>query len=140
MSYDFDTQTLSCHHKEAYGFRPLQSYFEQWDAMTDDEKQSEWDSLNDACRWGAERREAVEKESLLSFTGRLDAVLSLNGSLSTDDAIRWILQSEGFTTTDYMYGAEYCANHFALSYDNDFSDNFQRVCAAVVSTSDKKVA
>ena len=51
MTYDFDTQTLSCFHKEAFGFRPLSSYFAAWEAMSDDEKQSEWDNLADAVSY-----------------------------------------------------------------------------------------
>ena len=130
MTYDFDTATLSCFHKETYGFRPLSSYFDAWEAMSDDEKQSEWDELAAECARSSQRQEDQETHALLSFIARLDEVQSLSENLSDDDAIRWLLQSEGFSQHDYMYGASYCAYHFGLSYDNDFKDNFERVCAA----------
>jgi len=130
MTHDFDTETLSCFHKEAYDFRPSSSYFAAWEAMSDDEKQSEWDNLADECVRSAQRKEDRETEALLSFITQLDAVQSLSANLSDDDAIRWMLEAEGFTTHDYMYGASHCAYHFNLSYDNDFKDNFGRVCAA----------
>ena len=130
MTYDFDTQTLSCYHKEAYGFRPLSSYFSAWEAMSDDEKQSEWDALGREVEARWQRESDRETEALLSFSVRMDEVQSLSPGLSDDDAIRWLLQAEGFSQHDYMYGASYCAYHFNLSYDNDFKDNFERVCAA----------
>lgn len=132
MTYDFDTATLSCFHKEAYGFRPLSSYFDAWEAMSDDEKQSEWDELADECARRDQRDSDSETEALLSFSARMDYLQSLSPApgLSDDDAIRWLLQAEGFSQHDYMYGASYCAYHFGLSYDNDFKDNFERVCAA----------
>ena len=130
MTYDFDTATLSCFYKEAFGFRPLSSYFAAWEAMSDDEKQAEWDELAAEFARNSQRQEDQETRALLSFIARLDEVQSLSPSLSDDDAIRWLLQAEGFSQHDYMYGASYCAYHFNLSYDNDFKDNFERVCAA----------
>jgi hypothetical protein len=130
MTYDFDTATLSCFYKEAFGFRPLSSYFAAWEAMSDDEKQSEWDNLADECARGDQRESDSETEALLSFSVRMDEVQSLSPGLSDDDAIRWLLQAEGFSQHDYMYGATYCAYHLNLSHDNDFKDNFERVCAA----------
>ena len=130
MTYDFDTATLSCFYKEAFGFRPLSSYFAAWEAMSDDEKQAEWDELAAEFDRNSQRQEDQETRALLSFIARLDEVQSLSPSLSDDDAIRWLLQAEGFSQHDYMYGASYCAYHFNLSYDNDFKDNFERVCAA----------
>ena len=132
MTFDFDTATLSCFHKEAYGFRPSQSYFAAWDAMSDAEKHSEWDNLAETSARSQQRQEDRETDSLLSFIAQLDAVQSLSTNLSDDDAIRWMLEAEGFSTHDYMYGASYCAYYFNLSYDNDFSDNFRRVCDAAV--------
>ena len=130
MTYDFDTATLSCFYKEAFGFRPLSSYFAAWEAMSDDEKQTEWDELAAEFDRNSQRQEDQETRALLSFIARLDEVQSLSPGLSDDDAIRWLLQAEGFSQHDYMYGASYCAYHFNLSYDNDFKDNFERVCAA----------
>lgn len=130
MTYDFDTATLSCFYKEAFGFRPLSSYFAAWEAMSDDEKQAEWDELAAEFDRNSQRQEDQETRALLSFIARLDEVQSLSPGLSDDDAIRWLLQAEGFSQHDYMYGASYCAYHFNLSYDNDFKDNFERVCAA----------
>ena len=130
MNYDFDTATLSCFHKEAYGFRPLSSYYTAWEAMSDEEKQSEWDELSACCGRSSQRQEDQETHALLSFIARLDEVQSLSDNLSDDDAIRWLLQSEGLSEHDYMYGASYCAYHFNLAYDNEFKDNFERVCAA----------
>ena len=130
MTYDFDTATLSCFYKEAFGFRPLSSYFAAWEAMSDDEKQAEWDELAAEFDRNSQRQEDQETRALLSFIARLDEVQSLSPGLSDDDAICWLLQAEGFSQHDYMYGASYCAYHFNLSYDNDFKDNFERVCAA----------
>ena len=132
MTYDFDTQTLSCYHKEAYGFRPLSSYYAAWEAMSDDEKQSEWDALGREVESRWQRESDREAENQLAFESRLDSIIELMelSRANDDDAIRWMLEAEGFSQHDYMYGASYCAYHFGLSNDNDFKDNFERVCAA----------
>ena len=127
--YTFDSNIVSDLHKDARGFRPSEYFWEEWDQCGDDNRQAMWDSL---CRELEEtmaedrRREAA---ALTRFTKRvIDVQLAGAGDMRT--AIRWICEAEGFEEYDYRYGADYCAFHFGLAYDNPFKADFAAVCAA----------
>lgn len=45
QSYTFDIRCFSDLHKDAYGMRPNQQYFDWLSTTTDGEKQVEWDRL-----------------------------------------------------------------------------------------------
>ena len=129
MAYTFDAQIVSDLHKDARGFRPSEYFWEEWDQCGDDNRQAMWDSL---CRELEETMAAerdAEDRALRVFTKRvIDTQLAGAGDLRT--AIRWILEGEQFDDMDYCYGADYCAFHFGLAYNNPFREDFAAVCAA----------
>lgn len=43
--YTFDDRCISDLHKDVYGFRPNSVFFKEWQDMSNDEKQTEWDRL-----------------------------------------------------------------------------------------------
>lgn len=45
--YDFDENVISDLHKDAYGFRPDQSFWGLWAASNPEQKQAVWDNLID---------------------------------------------------------------------------------------------
>lgn len=47
MKYTFDELSVSDLHKDAYGFRPSESFWQEWTLANDDEKQYLWDSMID---------------------------------------------------------------------------------------------
>ena len=47
MNYTFDELSVSDLHKDAYGFRPSESFWQEWTLANDDEKQYLWDSMID---------------------------------------------------------------------------------------------
>ena len=48
QTYTFNADVLSDLHKDAYGFRPSEVFFREWDCLDDDGKQDLWDQLVDA--------------------------------------------------------------------------------------------
>ena len=47
MKYTFDELSVSDLHKDAYGFRPSESFWREWQASDNDGKQELWDSMID---------------------------------------------------------------------------------------------
>lgn len=43
--YTFDSESLTSLYKDAHGFRPTQTFYENWELMDDDEKQAVWDQM-----------------------------------------------------------------------------------------------
>lgn len=45
MNYTFDERSVSDLHKDAFGFRPGEYWWREWQAASMDEKQQLWDDL-----------------------------------------------------------------------------------------------
>ncbi len=50
MIYTYDELIVSDLHKDAYGYRPREWFWEQWDAYSDDDKKIVWDNLLHSSR------------------------------------------------------------------------------------------
>jgi len=48
--WTFDGDIVSDLHKDAYGFRPSQTWWEIWDSCLDSEKQKIWDDLLESLK------------------------------------------------------------------------------------------
>ena len=110
--YTFSNELISDLHKDARGFRPHEAFYEGWTQSDDDNKQAIWDGL---CR-EMDRRQNEEKIAELAaeakFEGRIVESIKM-GAESREDAIRWILQSEGL---DKEYDAGYICYCLGLPY------------------------
>jgi len=125
--YTFDDNIISDLHKDARGFRPSEYFWEEWTQSPDDIKQKIWDYLCEELEQSMKQQEADEAAALAEFTERvIDTQLAGAGDMQT--AIRWIIEGEDFSDIDYCYGADYCAYHFGLAYDNPFKEVFAEVC------------
>ena len=105
--YTFDTDLFSDLHKDAYGFRPHSGFWNWLESATDDEKQTEWDSLIDAM----EAREQQRKEAQAQAVVRFEALVGKTreaGAKTREDAIRWLMEGEddvGYF--EYLMGIPY---------------------------------
>ena len=90
--YTFCKDTVSDLHKDAYGFRPSETFWSWWDSATDGEKQAEWDDLHDAFRRTQARERAAEEAAVNRFFQRI-ASLMHSGARDQHMAIRWLVES-----------------------------------------------
>ena len=91
-AFTFDSNIVSDLHKDAYGFRPSQGWYESWDQSTDAEKQQVWDDLIVALDREIADEKAREQESVLQF----EALVAKNIELGAKDratALRWIMDA-----------------------------------------------
>lgn len=92
MEFTFDEDTISDLHKDAYGFRPRESFFAAWDSMTDVEKQAEWDSLVSAMEASERRRHEDEMFCIVIFERHVQECITA-GAKDRATAIRWMMDS-----------------------------------------------
>lgn len=59
MTNTFDESIVSALHKDAYGYRPREWFWEQWDSYSHEEKQIVWDNL-----LRSSRNDLAEREEL----------------------------------------------------------------------------
>jgi len=102
QQYTFDDNTVSDLHKDAYGFRPSQAFYQAWSRMSDDEKQAEWDSLIDALEASIIEEKVMQEQNVRVMNERLDAIVAA-GAKTRADAMRWLLSASNWTEQDPEY-------------------------------------
>jgi hypothetical protein len=89
MAYTFDENIVSDLHKDAYGFRPGQSFWNYWTTCSDDEKQAEWDNLLDALDRAVESERADRARAEHDFQCTIASLMHA-GAQDFEMAIRWL--------------------------------------------------
>jgi hypothetical protein len=99
--FTFDSDIVSDLHKDAYGFRPSQSWWYGWTHATDAQKQSNWDSMVEAMVRSENYRKECEEKSVKEFESYVEKVIEL-GAKTRSVALRWIMD-ESTANGDWEY-------------------------------------
>ena len=91
--FTFDENIVSDLHKDAYGFRPRETFWNIWDQKSDAEKQAEWDSLLRALELEMEREEAAKAAAEDAWHRMVTEAMKATGG-SEEDVIRWLWDAE----------------------------------------------
>lgn len=91
-TYTFDLDLFSDLHKDAYGFRPSQSYWAVLAAADGDQKQAMWDDLLEALEATVARERQEEQRAVERFERRLAELYNV-GAKDFEMAIRWLHES-----------------------------------------------
>ena len=95
-SRDFDANTLSDLHKDAYGFRPRsEEFWNAWDSADDDGKQRIWDDLLDAADRAAETEREIQRGLAAKLRNCTPALLPLVNMQHVFESQRLELQFVG---------------------------------------------
>jgi hypothetical protein len=70
-TYTFDENILSDLHKDAYGFRPNETFYREWDCLDNDGKQDLWDQLVDAVGDSIREEKRYHEEAIAKFEERV---------------------------------------------------------------------
>lgn len=87
--YTFDEDLISDLHKDAYGFRPSQSFWSFFAAANAEQKQAIWDDLLETLEATVAREKAAEARAIESFNERMSTMLK-SGAKDFETAIRWL--------------------------------------------------
>lgn len=96
--YTFDENIVSDLHKDAYGFRPSEYFYEKWHASSDDQKQEIWDNLVEALELHR-ALEHAQLEARIAYekaTVEFEEDIAENIKLGAGDratAIRWLIEA-----------------------------------------------
>jgi hypothetical protein len=126
MAYTFDDCIFSDLYKEVYGVRPRHH---EYNDATDARKQEIWEDL--IVLHEAEIIESAKQEldAQRQFELRVAEVQEM-GAGDRATAIRWILDAEGISAFDAMYGGDSVCYHFGMSYM--FKEMFNPFCKEIV--------
>jgi len=109
--YTYDEDIVSDLHKEAYGIRPREDFWSQWDCADDAAKQQIWNSLIDIAQSEAERERQDQLDAEAAFERHVERTIRLVAGSTREDAIRYMHDS--FDTNgdveylEYILGVRY---------------------------------
>ena len=114
--YTFDESIVSDLHKDAFGYRPREYFWAEWNNSADSEKQVIWDDLLEALERANEWERAQEAAAVKQFEGRIELLMNM-GASSRETAIRWIIESMNLSENDKWYGGSYICYLMGLPYN-----------------------
>lgn len=115
MTYTYDERIVSDLHKDAYGFRPREAFWAEWNTSDEDGKQAIWDYLCEALDAEMEAQRERDERAIQEFENLVLRQLCV-GAPDRQTAIRWIVESLELTETDLCYGADYVCYRLNLPY------------------------
>lgn len=89
-TYTYSDELYSDFHKDALGFRPRGS---SWSMMTPDEKQAEWDFLENAFQQSVDQENLEKEQAVAAFKTVLKETIAL-GAGDEITALRWLSSVE----------------------------------------------
>jgi hypothetical protein len=87
--YTFDENIVSDLYKEAFGFRPREDFWANWNSYSDDEKQVSWDQMLDIADRVAEAELECQLEAERELNEHFRRVVDIAGG-TREDAIRYL--------------------------------------------------
>ena len=102
----FDENTVSDLHKDAYGFRPREQFWSEWNSASNDLKQIIWNDLLVDLERAIELEDNQKLAAINAFELEIATAIDL-GASSRDDAVRWVVQSMDLDDIDLMHGGSY---------------------------------
>ena len=114
MTYTFDETIISDLHKDAYGFRPREGFWNMWAAFNDDQKQVEWDRLISVMDESMEQQRLEEENALREFRKTLRKVMDTM-NCSWNRAVEVLAEAEG---DDLSYDFDYFMWKQGLGFDD----------------------
>ena len=88
--YSFDENVVSDLYKDAYGSRPREGFWDNWDNASADQKQAIWDDLLAAADAENEREELMRQEAIVDLENRIKFMQSTIVGASREDCVRYL--------------------------------------------------
>lgn len=105
-NYTFNADVLSDLHKDAYGFRPSESFFREWDLLDNEGKQDLWDILVETVADSIQREREYQRMAIAEFEGWVKMTMKIVQDSTREDCIR-MLHDAHSTHGDVEY-LEHC--------------------------------
>jgi hypothetical protein len=87
-NYTFNEQVLSDLYKDAYGSRPGEFFWADWDACNDDGKQHLWDMLVETVADSIQREREYQRQAIAEFEGWVKMTMKIVDDSTREDCIR----------------------------------------------------
>jgi hypothetical protein len=126
MAYTYDERIVSDLHKDAYGFRPRELFWLNWESSNQDEKQLIWDGLLQALDAEIQREREEHDLAQAAWEADLQRLIAV-GAGDRATAIRWDMDAMGVRRGDQLDVGFYCYLR-GIDYSNEIE--IERLMAA----------
>jgi len=133
--YTFDESIVSDLHKDAFGFRPREYFWEEWNNSSDASKQEIWDDLLDSLQRANEWARLQETAAIAAFNTMVQQNIDL-GARDEYQARKWITQSLKPTENDLLYGGSWVCFELDLPYS--MRQMFDQICRELLQEMNNK--
>jgi hypothetical protein len=113
--FTYDERIVSDLHKDAFGYRPSQFWWEEWKLNTPEQKQREWDFLLRALERSMDDDARREAEAMAQFEATVTTLIE-SGAKDRETALRWYVDSLDLSEYDRAYGGSYVCFKVGLPY------------------------
>lgn len=90
--YTFDENLISDLHKDAYGFRPSESFWSTFAAFNPDQKQALWDSMIAELDRSIEEDRKLQEEAVVKFEDRVDNLM--HECTNRKRVVEWLMDAD----------------------------------------------
>ncbi len=129
MAYTFDETIVSDLHKDAFGFRPREFFWEEWNAASDAQRQEIWDDLLLALERAVEFERKQQEAAIADFRTQVADMMAL-GARDEHQARKWIIQSLNPSENDLLYGGSWVCYELGLPYS--MRQMFEQACREIL--------
>lgn len=95
MTFTYCDDLISDFHKDVYGYRPRESFWNEWETLTPTQKQTIWDEYDRVSELQVIEAKAQEERDVAKFEDRVQDVINI-GAEDRKTALKWIADSETF--------------------------------------------
>ena len=95
MTFTYCDDLISDFHKDVYGYRPRESFWNEWETLTPTQKQTIWDEYDRVSELQVIEAKAQEASDVQVFEDRINDVIEI-GAGDRKTALRWITDQETF--------------------------------------------
>lgn len=118
--YTYSDELISDLHKDAYGFRPNETFMERWSSWTSDQKQECWEVLTNTVERSIAEEETAKNKAVEQFWFEVAEI-----------GLRAWVEMLGLSKVDLQYGGEHICYNANLPYSME--KIFDPVCRELLS-------
>lgn len=125
MTCTFDENLVSDLHKDAFGYRPREYFWAEWNNSTDAQKQVIWDDLLDDHKRAMDLEAQEQERAVEAYRQQVQDMLAL-GAQDEYQARKWIVQALKPYDFDLVYGGSWVCWSLGLPYS--MKALFDQIC------------
>lgn len=100
--WTYDDNVVSDLHKDAFGFRPSEYWWTEWNLSDEAGKQDIWDGLIEALNAAIKQEQEQEERAIIQFEARIMNVMTYLGAATEEEALAILMEQDQADSLDHL--------------------------------------